>query len=109
MKVSLREIGCNDMDQTEIHMVAVWLRAERSGIGLESLNCITQCIEFLMAGFASSLLNMLVACLSIHQLNALRTGIFFLYIYHKSLIQSRVTFFLNPARRTKLKNAPSIV
>jgi hypothetical protein len=34
---------------------------------------------------------------------------FFLYIYHKSLIQSKVMFFLNPARRTKLKNAPSIV
>jgi hypothetical protein len=25
--------------------------------------------------------------------NTLRTGIFFLYIYHKSLIQSKVTFF----------------
>jgi hypothetical protein len=27
---------------------------------------------------------------------------FFLYIYHKSLIQSKVTFLLNPARRTIL-------
>jgi hypothetical protein len=27
------------------------------------------------------------------QLNTLRTGIFFLYINHKSLIQSKVTFF----------------
>jgi hypothetical protein len=34
--------------------------------------------------------------------------VFFLYIYHKSLIQSKVTFFLNPARRTTLKNVPSI-
>jgi ubiquitin C-terminal hydrolase len=30
----------------------------------------------------------------------LRTGIFFLYIYHKSLIQSKVTFFLDSTAAT---------
>jgi hypothetical protein len=34
--------------------------------------------------------------------NTLRTSIFFLYIYYKLLIHSKVKFFLNPARRTKL-------